>query len=106
MAPSAAPGVILDVHDDGLVTVDVPVGWMGPHQRESLRLALDSIRPTLARVGAPPLPPREEWSPAWVEAWTEREAIADEGGALDPAAVADDDLRAAVARGDFLPNGS
>lgn len=99
-------GVVLEVRQDGQVMVDVPIGWIGPHQRESLRAALDLVRPTLARLGAKPLPPREEWPAVWVEAWTEREAIAAEGGALDPAAVADDDLRAAVARGEFLPDGA
>lgn len=98
---SAAAVVRLDVDERGQVTVDAPAGWLDADQRETLRGALDLIRPTLARVGAPPLPPREAWPPAWREAWTEREAIAAEGGALDPAAVADDDLRAAVARGDL-----
>lgn len=44
---------------------------------------------------------RARWPDAWREAWTEREAIAWEGGATDPAAVADADLDAAIEAGDL-----
>ncbi len=54
--------------------------------------------PSIARAAAAPLPPRAVWPPLWREVWRERWCIAAEGGARDPAAVADLDLRVAVHR--------
>jgi len=52
--------------------------------------------PSAARTGAP-----GHWPDAWREAWIEREAIAWEGGAADPAAVADAEVDDAIAAGDM-----
>lgn len=98
----SAAVVRLDVDEGGRVTVDAPAGWLDAGQREALRGALDTVRPVLARVAAPPLPPRETWSDAATDMWQEREAVAAEGGATDPAAVADADLRVALARGEVF----
>jgi hypothetical protein len=46
-------------------------------------------------------PQRARWPAPWREAWAEREAIAWEGGAPDPAAVADADLDRAIEAGDL-----
>lgn len=62
----------------------------------------DPTAPAVARATAPALPPRETWGRAWREAWRERWCIAEEGGAADPGAVADLDLRVAVLRGDVV----
>lgn len=62
--------------------------------------ANDPHAPTRARALAPPLPPREQWTPALRLLWRERWCIASEGGASDPGAVADADARVAVARGE------
>ena len=78
----------------GRVTADAPRGWT---DRDALR----ALAPDIARACAPPLPPVEVWPDAWREAYDEREAIAAEGGAPDPAAVALADLRVAVWRGDL-----
>lgn len=98
---TTSPSVRLDVHADGRAVLDAPAGWVEGYQLASLRAAFDRVRPELARVAAPPLPPRAEWPPAWSEAWLERVAIASEcGDVADPAGVAAADLRAAVARGE------
>jgi hypothetical protein len=69
-----------------LVRVTAPAGWGD-------RAALSALRPALSRALAPPLPPAEHWPEHWREAYAERVAIAAEGGAVDPEAVARDDLR-------------
>lgn len=97
-------GVRLDVADGGAVRVTAPVGWADAAEREALRAALDAVRPTLARLAALPLPPRP-WPAAWEEFHAEREAIAAEGGAPDPSAVAAADLRVAVARRELVADG-
>lgn len=101
----SSPALHLDVGDAGRVEVDIPAGWLNGAEREALRRAFDVVRPALARAAAPPLPPRGTWPDTWREAHAERVAIALEGGAHDPEAVADSDLRAMVARGDFDPTG-
>jgi len=45
--------------------------------------------------------PPARWPAPWREAWAEPEAIAWEGGAPDPAAVADADLDRAIEAGDL-----
>lgn len=62
--------------------------------------ARDPYAPARARALAPPLPPREQWTPSLRLLWRERWCIAAEGGAADPGAVADADARVAVARGE------
>ena len=62
--------------------------------------ALDALAPSIARAAAPPLPPRERWTPAMIELHTERVCIAAEGGSRDALAVADLDLRVALRRGE------
>lgn len=69
-----------------LARVVVPAGWGD-------RAALSALRPDLIRALAPPLPPAEQWPEHWREAFDERVAIAAEGGAADPEAVAVADLR-------------
>lgn len=91
--------VRLDLADGGAVRVTAPIGWAAPAEREALSAALDAVRPTLARLAAPPLPPRP-WPPSWEEYLAEREAISAEGGAPDASAVALADLRVAVHRGE------
>lgn len=56
--------------------------------------------PERLRAVAPALPPADSWPDSWREVYDEREAIAAEGGAPDPRAVAEADLRLAVWRGD------
>ncbi len=66
--------------------------------------ARDPDLPALARAAAPPLPPRDRWPAVWREAARERWCIAAEGGSLASAeAVAELDVRVAVARGDLPP---
>jgi hypothetical protein len=62
----------------------------------------DPRAPARRRASAPPLPHSATWCAAWLELWRERFAIASEGGnaPVEAAAVADLDLRLAVARGD------
>lgn len=62
----------------------------------------DPRAPARRRASTPPLPHPATWCAAWLELWRERFAIASEGGnaAVEAAAVADLDLRLAVARGD------
>lgn len=74
-----------------LVRVTASAGWGD-------RAALAMLRPALSRALSPPLPPAEHWPEHWREAYAERVAIAAEGGALDPEAVARDDLRLQVWR--------
>ena len=69
-----------------LVRVTAPPGWGD-------RAALGALRPSLSRALSPPLPPAEHWPEHWREAFAERVAIAAEGGAPDPEAVALADLR-------------
>ena len=69
-----------------LVRVTAPPGWGD-------RAALGALRPSLSRALSPPLPPAEHWPEHWREAFAERVAIAAEGGAADPEAVALADLR-------------
>jgi len=64
----------------GEVQVSTSAGWLDARERASLRSALDTMRPILLRASAPPLPPRDAWPELWREAWSEREAIAAEGG--------------------------
>lgn len=66
--------------------------------------ARDPHAPSIARAAAPPLPSREHWPPVWFEVHRERWCIAAEGGARDPGAVADLDLRVAVHRGELPPS--
>lgn len=69
-----------------LVRVTAPSGW-------GSREAMTALRPDLVRALAPPLPPADTWPEHWREAFDERAAIAAEGGATDPEAVALADLR-------------
>jgi hypothetical protein len=73
------------------VRVTAPAGWGD-------RASLAALRPSLSRALSPPLPPPERWPEHWREAFAERLAIAAEGGAADPEAVARDDLRVMVWR--------
>jgi hypothetical protein len=114
--------VHLDV-SGGRVRVDVPAGWRSPELlrrelaavkpdllRARLRLTvargrivvadLDALAPELLRALAPELPPVDAWPSTWCELFEERASIAAEGGAPDPLAVAEADLRLAVWRGD------
>ncbi len=95
--------VRLEVDRAGGVVVDAPAGLLSARDLEQLAAVFDALRPTLVRTCSPPLPPRSTWPAAWADAHAERAAIAAEGGALDPEAVADADLRAAVARWDLDP---
>lgn len=52
-------------------------------------------------LDAPSTAPPGHWPDAWRELWAEREAIAWEGGAADPAAVADAEVDDAIAAGDL-----
>ncbi len=79
------------------VYVDAPAEFV---DRDALR----SLRPDVMRALAPVLPPRASWPEHMREAWAEREAIAAEGGAPDPTAVADADLRVMIWRGVFDPS--
>ena len=78
-------GSFLAVRPDAL-RADVPAGWGD-------RAALSALRPDLVRALAPPLPPADTWPEHWHDALNERAAIAAEGGAADPEAVAVADLR-------------
>lgn len=49
----------------------------------------------------PPFPPREQWPASWREFVAEREAMAYDGGAPDPSAAAEQELRTAVDRGEL-----
>ena len=69
-----------------LVRVTAPSGW-------GSREAMTALRPDLVRALAPPLPPADTWPEHWHDALNERAAIAAEGGAADPEAVALADLR-------------
>lgn len=86
--PLPWPAVIIG---PDLARVTAPVGWGD-------RAALSAIRPDLSRALAPPLPPADTWPEHWRELHAERVAIAAEGGAPDPEAVADADLRVEVWR--------
>ena len=81
--------VRLDV-SGGRLRVNAPVGWRD----------LDAMKPDLLRALAPELPPVDAWPSTWCELFEERACIAAEGGAPDPLAVAEADLRLAVWRGD------
>lgn len=104
--PPHPPQQVLLLLTPDRVIANAPAGWMDAATRAALREALHTIRPTLARVGSPPLPPRDQWPEGWREAWEERAAIAADGGAPDPEAVADLDLRVMVARHEFDPDPS
>lgn len=78
-----SPAVIIG---PDLARVTAPVGWGD-------RAALSALRPALSRALAPPLPDPAVWPEHWRELHAERVAIAEEGGATDPEAVADGDLR-------------
>lgn len=88
--------VRLDV-SGGRLRVDAPAGW---RDIAAMKRALDAIKPELLRALAPDLPPVDVWPASWREAFEERASIAAEGGAPDPLAVAEADLRLAVWRGD------
>lgn len=83
------------------VRIIAPRGHLSERNRDELRAAIDVIRPTLARMGSVPLPPRETWPDSWREAWAERIAIVCEGRLIDAdaEAIADADLRVMIARG-------
>ncbi len=93
--------VLLEIDRGGVVTVDAPVGLLSARDVAALSEALDALRPLLARTCTAPLPPAEQWPPEWGEVIAERAAIAAEGGAANPDAVALADLRAMVSRGDL-----
>lgn len=93
---SDAPVVRVHVTGHDMV-IDTPVGWSDP---EALRVSLAALRSDLLRALAPSLPPRSSWPASWLEAHAERVAIAAEGGAPDPEAVADADLRVQLWRGE------
>lgn len=84
-AGTPLPWPAVTIGPDG-VRVTAPAGWGD-------RAALGALRPSLSRALSPPLPPAEHWPEHWREAFAERVAIAAEGGAADPEAVALADLR-------------
>lgn len=124
-APAQRPDVVqLDVAN-GLVRLDAPAGMRTADAlrrdlaavkpalvrvQTHLRLTivrgrivvadLDALAPDLLRALAPDLPPVDSWPLTWCELFEERACIAAEGGAPDPLAVAEADLRLAVWRGD------
>lgn len=73
----------------GVIEVDAPAGY----DLDALAAGIAPLWPALSRALAPPLPPADEWPEHWRELHAERVAIAEEGGATDPEAVADGDLR-------------
>lgn len=60
-----------------------------------------NVRSSVDGAPVPRKAPPERWPAAWREAWAEREAIAWEGGADDPAAVADACIDAAIEAGEL-----
>ena len=102
---SGAWPLVVEVDHRGGAVLDAPAGLLDPRDVGILAAAFDALAPTIARTCSPRLPPRDEWPELWCEVHAEREAIAAEGGAPDPEAVADLDLRAMVARGDLDPHG-
>ena len=88
--------VRLDV-SGGRLRVDAPAGW---RDIAAMKRDLDALKPELLRALAPELPPVDAWPLTWRELFEERACIAAEGGAPDPLAVAEADLRLAVWRGD------
>ncbi len=76
--------------------IETPRWWRDP---ADVARDIAPLRPELLRALAPPLPPLP-WPAELSEAWFERRAIAWEGGASDPEAVADADLRVMLWRGD------
>jgi hypothetical protein len=88
--------VRLDV-SGGRLRVDAPAGW---RDIAAMKRDLDALKPELLRALAPELPPVASWPSTWCEFFEERACIAAEGGAPDPLAVAEADLRLAVWRGD------
>ena len=97
LSPWPAGSVVrLDV-SGGRLRVDAPAGW---RDIAAMRRDLDALKPELLRALAPELPPVDAWPLTWRELFEERACIAAEGGAPDPLAVAEADLRLAVWRGD------
>ena len=92
-------GPVRLIIDADALAVDAPRGRLTAVGAAAIGRVLDPVRPELVRACTPPLPPRDEWPELWREVHAERLAIACEGGASDPEAVANADLRVTILPG-------